>query len=194
MRRFRSSIQDWIYTPDSRPGSYGTSPMAQSRKAKLPSILISTTILAGLWWIIVQGRADAWLVGLPAVALASWASIRLGGNQLPKPSPGGMVVFITLFLRESVRGGIDVARRTLGPALRIEPGFHRYRLHISHSAARVLLINCIGLLPGTLAADLDGDHAELHLLDTGVNPDPQLQQLEQAVAQLFGLPLETSDD
>jgi len=168
--------------------------MAQSHKAKLPGILITTAILSGLWWLIVQGRADAWLIGLPAVALASWASIRLGGSELPGLSPGGLVVFITLFLRESVRGGIDVARRTLGPGLRIEPGFHRYRLHISHPAARVLLINCIGLLPGTLAADLDGDHADLHLLDTGENPDPQLLQLEQAVARLFGLTLETGDD
>jgi multicomponent Na+:H+ antiporter subunit E len=153
-----------------------------------------TAMLAGLWWIIVQGRADAWLVGLPAVALATLVSIRLGGNELPGLSLGGLVTFITLFLRESVRGGIDVARRTLGPGLRIKPGFHRYPLHISHPAARVLLINCIGLLPGTLAADLDGDHAELHLLDTGANPDPQLLQLEQAVARLFGLPLEMVDD
>jgi len=183
-----------MYTSDCRPGCYGTPQMAQSSKAKLSRILISTAILAGLWWLIVQGRADAWLVGLPAVALASWASIRLSSNELPGLSPGGLVVFTTLFLRESVRGGIDVARRTLGPGLRIEPGFHSYRLHIRHPAARVLLINCIGLLPGTLAADLDGDHAELHLLDTGVNPDPQLLQLEQAVASLFGLTLETGDD
>jgi multicomponent Na+:H+ antiporter subunit E len=168
--------------------------MAQSRKAKLPSILISTTILAGLWWLIVQGRADAWLVGLPAVALASLASFHLGSQPLPRVSLAGLFAFVALFLYESVRGGVDVARRTLGPGLRIEPGFRRYRLHISHPAARVLLINCISLLPGTLAADLDGDHVELHLLDTGVNPDPQLQQLEQAVARLFGLTLDTGDD
>jgi multicomponent Na+:H+ antiporter subunit E len=183
-----------MYKPDCRLGSYGTSQMAQARKAKLPRILTSTAILAGLWWLIVQGRADAWLIGLPAVAFASWASIRLGGNELPGLSLGGLVSFIALFLRESVRGGIDVARRTLGPGLRIEPGFHRYRLHISHPAARVLLVNCIGLLPGTLAADLDSDHAELHLLDTSVNPDSQLLQLEQAVARLFCLTLETGDD
>jgi multicomponent Na+:H+ antiporter subunit E len=168
--------------------------MAQSRKAKLPSILTTTAILAGLWWLLVQGRADAWLVGLPAVALATLASIHLGTHTLPRLSLTGLFAFVALFLRESVRGGIDVARRTLGPGLRIEPGFHRYRMHISHPAARVLLINCIGLLPGTLAADLDGDHADLHLLDTGVNPDPQLLQLEQAVARLFGLPLVTVDD
>ena len=183
-----------MYTPDCCIDLNGTTRMVQAQKTTLPGMVTTAAILAGLWWLIVQGRADAWLVGLPAVALASWASIRLGGNHLPGLSPWGMVAFITLFLRESVRGGIDVARRTLGPALRIEPGFHRYRMHISHPAARVLLINCIGLLPGTLAADLDGDHAELHLLDTGVNPDPQLQQLEQAVAQLFGLTLETGDD
>ena len=168
--------------------------MEQSRKAKLPSILISTTILAGLWWLIVQGRADAWLVGLPAVALASLASFHLGSQTLPRVSLTGLFAFVALFLYESVRGGVDVARRTLGPGLRIQPGFRRYRLHIRHPAARVLLVNCISLLPGTLAADLDGDHAELHLLDTGVNPDPQLQQLEQAVARLFGLTLETGDD
>jgi len=120
-----------MYTPDYCLGSYGTSQMAQSLKAKLPRVLISTAILAGLWWLITQGRADAWLIGPPAVAFASWASIHLGGNELPRLSLGGLVSFITLFLLESVRGGIDVARRTLGPGLRIEPGFHRYRLHIS---------------------------------------------------------------
>jgi multicomponent Na+:H+ antiporter subunit E len=174
--------------------SNGTTGMAQAHRKMLPGILKTTAIMAGLWWIIVQGRADAWLVGLPAIAIASWASIRLGGNELPGLSLRGLVAFTAIFLRESVSGGIDVARRTLGPGLRIEPGFYRYHLHINHPAARVLLVNCIGLLPGTLAADLDGDHAELHLLDTGMNPDLQLRQLEQAVARLFGQTLETHDD
>jgi multicomponent Na+:H+ antiporter subunit E len=183
-----------MYTPDCCMDLNGTTRMAQAHKATLTGIVTTTAILAGLWWLIVQGRADAWLVGLPAVALATLASIHLGSRPLPRLSLTGMMVFVALFLRESVRGGIDVARRTLGPGLRIKPGFHRYPLHISHPAARVLFINCIGLLPGTLAADLDGDHAELHLLDTGVNPDPQLLQLEQAVTRLFCLTLETGDD
>ena len=155
--------------------------------------MATMAILAGLWWIIVQGRADAWLVGLPAVALATLASVHLGRPALPRLSLTGLFAFLALFLRESIRGGLDVARRTLGPRLLIEPGFHRYRMHTSHPAARVLLINCIGLLPGTLAADLDGDHAELHLLDNGVNPEPQLLRLEQAIVRLFGLTAETDN-
>ncbi|MGB5439126.1 MAG: Na+/H+ antiporter subunit E [Gammaproteobacteria bacterium] len=167
--------------------------MAQSPAAKLPSILIRTAILAGLWWLIVQGRADSWLIGLPAVALASFASVWLGNQALPRLTLTRLPGFLGLFLRESVRGGVDVARRTLGPTLRIKPGFVRYRLHISHPTARVLLINCIGLLPGTLAADLDGDHADLHLLDISTNQDPQLLRLEAAIARLFGLTLEKND-
>ncbi|MGB5717619.1 MAG: Na+/H+ antiporter subunit E [Gammaproteobacteria bacterium] len=151
-------------------------------------------ILAGLWWLIVQGRADAWLVGLPTVALAALASVQLGSPALPRLSLTGLFAFLALFLRESIRGGSDVAFRTLGKRLRIEPGFRRYRLHISDPSARVLLINCIGLLPGTLAADLDGDHAELHLLDSSDSPDLQLLQLERAVARLFNLRLEAGDD
>ncbi|MGB5443421.1 MAG: hypothetical protein WBN57_12505, partial [Gammaproteobacteria bacterium] len=87
--------------------------MAQSPAAKLPSILIRTAILAGLWWLIVQGRADSWLIGLPAVALASFASVWLGNQALPRLTLTRLPGFLGLFLRESVRGGVDVARRTL---------------------------------------------------------------------------------
>jgi multicomponent Na+:H+ antiporter subunit E len=144
-------------------------------------------ILAGLWWLIAQGRADAWLIGLPVVAAAALASIHTGGHAVRRLSLAGLLMFVALFLRESIRGGIDVARRTLGPGLHVQPGFVKYRVRIDDPAARVLLINCIGLLPGTLAAGIDGDIAELHLLDTRDNPEPQLLQLEQAVARLFRL-------
>jgi len=167
--------------------------MTPSRSAVAAKLATSTLLLAGLWWLLVQGRLDAWLVGLPAVVLAALASNRLSGHHTPRLSLAALPGFVALFLHESVRGGLDVALRTLGPRLHIAPGFHRYRLHISHPPARVLLINCIGLLPGTLAAGLDGDHAELHLLDTGDNPDRQLLRLEQAIARLFGLTLEAND-
>jgi multicomponent Na+:H+ antiporter subunit E len=167
--------------------------MAQTFAEVASRLAARSALLAGLWWLIVQGRPDAWLVGIPAVALAVMASNQLNDHALQRLSLAGLFAFITLFLRESIRGGLDVTLRTLRPSMRIKPGFRRYRLHISDPSARVLLINCIGLLPGTLAADLDGDHAELHLLDSSDNPDPQLLRLEQAVARLFRLPLETGD-
>lgn len=168
--------------------------MLPSRAGRITGFAAKAAVLSGLWWLLVQGRTDAWLIGLPAVALAALASVRLGGHAMRRYSPTGLLVFAAMFLRESLRGGIDVARRTLEPGLRIQPGFRQYRLHINDPAARVLLINCIGLLPGTLAAALDGDHAELHLLDTRDNPDAQLLQLERAIARLFNLKVELPDD
>ena len=168
--------------------------MTHNRTDRMSGIARRALLLAVLWWLITKGRTDAWLVGLPAVVLAALASVALGNERRSGFSPAALPAFLMLFLRDSVRGGVDVAWRTLGPKLSVAPGFRRYRLRIDDPAARVLLINCIGLLPGTLAADLDGDHAELHLLDTGVDPVPQLQQLEQAVARLFGTSLETGND
>jgi len=161
--------------------------------SKASGMLMRMALLAGLWWIIVQGRADAWLVGLPAVALATMASVSLSGHGHPRVSITGLVGFVSLFLRESISGGVDVARRTLRPRLHIQPGFRRYRLHLDDPPGRVLLVNCISLLPGTLAADLDGDQVELHMLDSRVDPEPELLRLEQSIASLFGLRLGTDD-
>ena len=159
----------------------------------MAGIVIRLTGFAGLWWLLVNGRADAWLVGLPAVALATLASVRLNGRALRRFSPVGLAGFLVLFARESFAGGLDVARRTLGKQLRIQPGFLRYRLHLRDPAARVLMVNCISLLPGTLAADLEDDVVELHLLDTRDNPAPQLLRLEQSIARLFGSRLDNAD-
>jgi len=161
--------------------------------ATMSGILVRLAVFAGLWELIAQGSADAWLIGLPAVAVATLASVRLSGRALRRFSPAGLVAFLVLFVRESFAGGLDVARRTLGKQLCIQPGFRRFRLHLRDPAARVLLVNCISLLPGTLAADLDDDHVELHLLDIREYHDPQLLRLEQAIARLFGLPLEYGD-
>jgi multicomponent Na+:H+ antiporter subunit E len=161
--------------------------------SKASGVLIRMTLLASLWWIIVQGRADAWLIGLPAVVLATMASVDLSGHRLPRGSLVGLIGFVALFLRESVSGGVDVARRTLTPKLNIHPGFTRYRVHLNDPLGRVLLINCISLLPGTLAADYDGDHVDLHMLDSRVDPKLELLRLEQAIAGLFGLTMETDN-
>jgi len=156
------------------------------------AVLLHAAVLAGLWWLMVQGRSDAWLVGVPAIAAAALVSSRLGDGSLPRFSPAGLPAFAFLFLRESAAGGIDVARRTLGRRLRVKPGFASYRLHIQERGARVLLVNCVSLLPGTLAADLDGDQVQLHLLDVDQDPEPQLLRLEQAIARLFAVPMENT--
>lgn len=161
--------------------------MPQIKTSQATRMLTRMAAFAVLWWIIVQGQADAWLIGLPAVALAALASISLSPDSLPRLSLIGLFRFIILFITESIRGGIDVARRTLSPKVRVQPGFSRYRPRLDDPRARVLFVNCISLLPGTLSSSIDGDYVELHLIDMRQDPVPQLQRIEQLIASMFRL-------
>jgi len=40
--------------------------MPQIETSKAVSILTRISLFAGLWWIIAQGRTDAWVIGLAA--------------------------------------------------------------------------------------------------------------------------------
>ena len=148
---------------------------------------------SSLWWIIAQGNTDSWLIGLPAAVAATLVSVNLSSAPLSRINVVGLGYFAVMFLRESVRGGIDVAVRILQPEMQIRPGFRRYRLKLDENRARVLFLNCVSLLPGTLSVDLDGNYLELHLLDMSQDPEPQMRQLEQAISHMFGLKPEAGD-
>ena len=100
-------------------------------------------------------------------------------------SLSGLIRLLPLFVWESLRGGIDVARRTLTPRMRIKPGFTQYRIRLERCSARVFFTNCVCLLPGTLAADLRDDRIEIHMLDSTVNPHAELERLERAIARVY---------
>ena len=148
-------------------------------------ILLTLVPLVGLWWLLSDGAPDSWVIGLPAVAIAAWSAERLRSGNTRTVSVFALLYFLPLFLWESLRGGVDVALRTLAPQMRIRPGFTVYRTALQRQNARVFFANCVCLLPGTLAADLNGDQLDVHLLDAGVNPDLELRRIEQAVARVY---------
>jgi multicomponent Na+:H+ antiporter subunit E len=147
--------------------------------------ILSLLAFASLWWLLSDGAPGSWLIGIPAVLAAGWAACRLGIGERWTISASGVMRFLPLFLWESLRGGIDVARRTLAPRLRIQPGFILYRTGLQQPGARVLFANCICLLPGTLAADLQHNQLRVHMLDAALDPQVELQRLERAVALIY---------
>jgi multicomponent Na+:H+ antiporter subunit E len=152
----------------------------------LPQLLLPGLALTGLWWLLSAGAPESWLVGAPTVALALWVQRRQSRHESARLSLIGLLRFLPFFIAESVRGGLDVAQRTLAPQMRINPGLSRYRTRLRRPAARLLFTNCVSLLPGTLAARLvEVDQLELHLLDADIDPEPDLRRLERAVARVF---------
>ncbi len=74
-----------------------------------------------LWWVLTGGRASSWIIGVPTIALALWVMSRLPQTPLRPISFAGLLRFIPYFLLQSIRGGIDVARRTYSPTLPLDP-------------------------------------------------------------------------
>ena len=148
--------------------------------------LLSIAGLAGLWWLLSGGGASSWLIGVPVVLAAAWASRRLGGMAAPGLSISGLARLLPFFLRESVRGGVDVARRVLVVPMRIAPGFATYPLRLRHPGARLLFANSVSLLPGTLSVDLRDDCLAIHALDRDSDFASELRRVESAVGRVFG--------
>jgi len=144
-------------------------------------------MFAVLWWLLTAGSVSSWILGVPAVVAAVWASVKLLAEMKISFSLIGLVRFAPYFLLESLRGGIDVALRTLSPRLNIQPEFCQFDITIEPAIARVFFCNCLSLLPGTLSVELKGERIEIHSLKLQADITEDFRKLERMVCQLFNL-------
>jgi len=145
--------------------------------------------LALLWWVLTAGDPGSWVVGVPAVVAATWASLRLIPRKLWRWRLAGLLRFLPFFLWESVRGSLDVSVRALHPRTPLAPAVLHYRLRLSDDFACVFLANTMSLLPGSLSADLHHDRLTVHVLDGSLPVEARLKSLEARVGQMFGVEL-----
>jgi multicomponent Na+:H+ antiporter subunit E len=158
-------------------------------------IVIRALALAVFWGILTRGDLSSWAVGVPIVAAATLISVAL----LPRLSwhwrLSGLLRFVPYFLRKSVLGSIDVARRALHPRLPLAPILVEYPVRLHDSLARVFLVNTVSLLPGTLGAELHAHHLTVHALDgSSAAITTELKFLEELIANLFGVELSGDEE
>lgn len=147
-------------------------------------------VFALLWWIVTDG-AGSWTFGIPVIALAVVASHRLQQTRGPLPRPLALLRFIGFFLHQSLRAGIDVARRALSPGLRLAPAMIEFRLQLPAGRPRILLVDTLSLLPGTLSVELGDDRLCLHVLDARLPIEAEVRAVECHIAAVFGVELQT---
>lgn len=111
-----------------------------------------------LWLVLMQSAKPGDLVmGLLTAVAATWASL-----YLRPASTGHLRLWLTLrlaphFFWESVRAGVDVALRALGPRVRVQPGYVECPLAFPPGLARNRFSSFTSLLPGTVpCGDRDG--------------------------------------
>jgi multicomponent Na+:H+ antiporter subunit E len=147
--------------------------------------LIRGLALSLIWWILAEGRADSWAVGIPSIGLALVASLYLsppGNNTL---SMVGLFSFIGFFLQQSIKAGFQVARMTLQPRLDLSPALLEFKLTLPEGMARVLLVNTLNLLPGTLSVRIERDVLRLHVLDQHQPIEQEVRATEMRIARML---------
>jgi multicomponent Na+:H+ antiporter subunit E len=148
------------------------------------STVVSRALLFSLlWWALTDGTAGSWWIGAPTVAGAVIISVTL----VP---PLGLVWrevmgFVPFFLWHSLKGGVDVAWRAFLPRMPITTELIEYPLGLPSGLPRVILVNTVSLLPGTLSAKLGGQVLKVHALDSLGDLLAELEALEQRVGCMF---------
>ena len=163
--------------------------LMKSRKS-WSSIVLRGGVFSLLWWVLTDGAASSWWIGVPAVLLAVAASAAL----LPPTTFVWyeFLRFVPFFLIRSLLGGADVAWRAFHPSLPIAPDLIEYPLRLSPGLPRVFMANTVSLLPGTLSAALDRNVLKVHVLDCRRGVLAELKVVEQRVARMFGTSLRLS--
>jgi len=143
--------------------------------------------LAGAWWMLTAPEGGGRMAGVVAVLLGVLLHAALGGSRRVRLRPVGLISFLPFFVDQSVRGGVDVARRAMAPGLPVSPGFIDYRVGLPEGPSMAFFVNCISLLPGTFSAQLEGRVIRVHLLARSGEVVERLDALEKKVAGLFGV-------
>lgn len=149
---------------------------------------------AVLWWLLNGGGVSSWVVGGPVVLAATALNLwlqpeRPGGWRL-----AGVLPMAWFFLRESVRGGFDVARRALRPSLPLNPGVLRFNTRLPAGSSRLFFAGLISLVPGTLVLGIEDATVEIHAIEAGPGAEVELRALEERVAALFGVELRVAGE
>ncbi len=155
----------------------------------MKTVWLRATVFAVTWWVLTEGRADAWGVGLIFVVLAVIASRRLWPPAAYRLSLAGLLGYLGFFMVQSVRGGFQVAAMAMRPRLALAPSLFEVPLRLPPGPAQRLLTGTLSLLPGTLSVRLEGATLCLHALDARLPIEAEVRTAEARVARLFGIAL-----
>ncbi len=153
----------------------------------LRRILRRLAIFCFLWYVLAGSDGLSWVIGVPAVVLVTILSLMLDSPSTVNIRLASLLHFIPFFLYQSFRGGFDVMHRAFSFQQLLDPGLVSYTTILPEGTARILFINTISLLPGTLSAKLQEDQVTIHTLDKGLPIWANIQRLEYQVAALMGI-------
>jgi multicomponent Na+:H+ antiporter subunit E len=144
-----------------------------------------------LWLILTGGSLEEPVVALLVIGLATASSLWIWPSTRRDVLYLEALRFMPYFIRQSVGGGWDVARRALHPRLPLAPALTFFPLRLKHDTGRVFLALVISLFPGTASVKLERNSLCVHVLDRHMAVQKRLRDLEERVARMYGEELGT---
>ena len=148
-------------------------------------ILRRALFFSSVWLILSKADPDSWPFAIPSILIATWVSALLAVPNSQIFRPAILLAYTPYFAWKSLVSGVDVMVRVLHPALPIQPGLIYYTLSPGHESARVLLANCVTMLPGTISAQISDDQLVIHTLDKNMPIEATVNKLEKMVTDIF---------
>ena len=128
-----------------------------------------------LWFVLLPSAKPADVaLGLAVAAAAAWVSLRLLPPGSGRVRLHALLLLLPHFVWESVRAGVDIARRALAPSVRVDPGFISYPTRFPPGLARNTFSTVASLVPGKVPSGDEGDALLVHCLDVS---QPVVEQL-----------------
>lgn len=158
---------------------------AYDRPSQFYAILLRTSALVLFWWLLNRGDHASWIIGAPFIAAAVALSMVLAPPRALRWRPLQVIRFIPVFLWESLKGGVDVTRRVFQPTMPLHPVIFNYKVSLPAGLPRLIMLNVVSLLPGTLSADIHEDQLTLHVLDKYSAFEAELQRIEKFIANMI---------
>ena len=147
--------------------------------------LTRVALFSLVWWILAEGNLQPWWFAALAVIAATFSSYYLmPGRRLVAPL--ALLSFVGFFLWNSLKGGIQVARLALGPQANLRPGIIELKLQVAPGTPRTIVAGSLGLMPGTLAVQLNDAKLSIHVIDIGMPVLEEVRELEKHVTRLSG--------
>lgn len=161
---------------------------SQETSAPLLKAVALRAVLVTLFWLVLtEGDTGYWGLALLVIGLTTLASLVFVPVASWRWRPMGLLRFLPYFVKQSLRGGIDVSRRAFHPRMPVNPGYIEYQIRLPAGPWRVFFVNALNLQPGTIGVRIDGDTLRVHALDESMPVEENLRELEERVAHLFGV-------
>ncbi len=138
-----------------------------------------------LWVLLIGFKPVDLLVGLVAVAAATWTSLALLPPQEFRLRLAGLPRYGLHFAWQSVVAGVEVARQAFAPRPSMRPGLISCSSRYPQGALRSAFAAVTGLLPGTVALGDEPQGMLFHCLDTRQPIADQLAREEAALSRVL---------